>query len=53
MKVNRPGGKDGVPAGKIPCDFCDAHAPCLIPINDGLWAICRECYDHVYGGDEE
>ena len=52
-RKSKPGGKNSVPAGKMPCDFCDSHAPCLIPINDGIWAICRDCYDHVYGGEEE
>ncbi len=38
---------------KYECDFCAEHFPFLIPINDGLWVICRNCFDHVYGDREE
>jgi predicted nucleic acid-binding Zn ribbon protein len=26
------------------CDFCGQLFPFLIPINDGAWAICPDCY---------
>ena len=38
------------------CDFCEITAPFLFPLNDGMWAICRDCYDHIYDearGEEE
>jgi len=25
------------------CDFCGRESKHLYPINDGLWAICKEC----------
>ncbi len=31
------------------CDFCDSKSEHLYPINDGLWAICKSCYDLEYG----
>jgi len=30
------------------CDFCLASAKTLIPINDGLWAICAACNDYAH-----
>lgn len=35
------------------CDFCEEKKPFLFPLNDGIWAVCRDCYDHVFGGEEE
>ncbi len=31
------------------CDFCDTLSEHLYTINDGLWAICKSCYDNEYG----
>ena len=31
------------------CDFCQRESECLYPINDGQWAICRECMEFEYG----
>jgi hypothetical protein len=31
------------------CDFCESKSEHLYPINDGLWAICKACYDLEYG----
>lgn len=44
MKVNET---------KYECDFCQALVTKLWPVNAGLWAICRKCYDHIYGRGEE
>ncbi len=35
------------------CDFCGAKVANLWPVNAGLYAICRKCYDHIYGVGEE
>ena len=35
------------------CDFCDRASDYLLPINDGMWAICRACYDIEYQGRGE
>ena len=41
-------------AGEIPCDFCGHYFNFLIPINDGMWAICRHCYASTeIKGEEE
>jgi hypothetical protein len=31
------------------CDFCARKYPFLYPINDGEWAICKECMEFEYG----
>ncbi len=31
------------------CDFCDRASDYLLPVNDGVWAICRACYDIEFG----
>ncbi len=30
------------------CDFCSRESDHLYPINDGLWAICKECMEFEY-----
>ena len=30
------------------CDFCLTESEYLIPVNDGLWAICSTCNDYVH-----
>lgn len=30
------------------CDFCNCESDFLIPINDGLWAICKVCMQIHY-----
>ena len=36
------------------CDFCGEFFTFLIPINDGAWAICPDCYASTeIKGEEE
>ncbi len=56
MKVNETMPESDMKAAwpKYECDFCQAMVTNLWPVNAGLWAICRTCYDHIYGlGEEE
>ncbi len=53
MNESERAAKGQVPAGEIPCDFCGVFFSKLIPINDGLWAICRHCYASTEIKEEE
>ncbi len=35
------------------CDFCEDLFPYLIPVNDGAWAICADCYATTEIKEEE
>ena len=43
----------GVKVNESECDFCGKMYPFLIPVNDGAWAICADCYATTEIKEEE